>query len=66
MPNPKELRLVSSLLSSATVLTIFTVEEACYGLLDLSLVMERDVDAFTVAFDFFTISYSSISKEDVI
>lgn len=48
--------MVDSLLSSAIVLTIFTVEDACYGLLDLSLVMERDVDAFAVAFDFFTIN----------
>jgi hypothetical protein len=35
-------------------------------LVDLSRVMERDVDAFAVALDFLTMSLSSISKEDVI
>ena len=35
-------------------------------MVDLSRVMERDVDAFAVALDFLTMSLSSISKEDVI
>jgi hypothetical protein len=58
--------LVSSLLSSATAFTIFKVEEYCYGLLDFSRVIDREVEAFAVALDFLTISLSSISNDDVI
>jgi hypothetical protein len=62
-----ELWLVRSLLSSATVLTIFNEDEiGYYILLDLSRVMEREVDALAISFDFLTISLSSLSKEEVI